>query len=94
MSFPNTFQQFINLLLGMINPLLVLLAGLSLLVFFKGLAAFIAKSGDEKTHTEGRNLMIWGLIALFVMVAFLSLIMMAKSDLGFRGGIGLPLLPQ
>lgn len=88
---PVNFVDLVNKIIRLINPLIALLAALSLLVFFKGLAAFIAKSGDEKSHTEGRNLMVWGIIALFVMVSFLGIISLAKSDLGFTHGM--PLLP-
>ena len=90
---PEDFPSLIKLLLDLIDPLLILIAALSLFVFFKGLAVFIAKSGDEKTHKEGRNLMVWGIIALFVMVSFLGLISMLKKDFGFGGGTGLPTLP-
>ena len=96
---PHTFEELIYLfILPIIDVTLPVLVGLSLLVFFKGLVAFIAKSGDAKSHAEGRNLMIWGLVALFVMVSVFGILRFFYTDLGFRnphnsGGI-LPLLPQ
>lgn len=88
-------SAFVNLLLGIINPLLFLLVGLSLLVFFKGLVTFISNSGDAGSHEEGKKLMIWGVVALFVMVSFLGILQLFYSDLGFGAvkPFGLPLLP-
>jgi len=40
------------------------------LIFFWGLAKFIFRvGGDENAVETGRRLMIWGVIALFVMMA-------------------------
>lgn len=80
----------VKLLLSIINPLIVLVAALSLFVFFKGLTVFISKSGDEKSHKDGKNLMIWGIIALFVMVSFLGIIQLVQKDLGLSDGKKLP----
>jgi uncharacterized membrane-anchored protein len=57
--------------LGIILDILtVLVVGIALLVFFWGLVRFIFRiGGDEKAIEEGRKLMIWGVIALFVMMS-------------------------
>jgi hypothetical protein len=98
MAFPTqdtrTFGDIIKLFLDLIDLLLPVLAGLALLVFLKGLASFIVKSGDEASHREGRNLMVWGLLALFVMISYLSIIYFFSDDLGFGGYGAIPLLPQ
>jgi hypothetical protein len=93
MRTPSTFAELVRLLLGLINPLLIIIVGLAILAFFKGLIAFIYKSGDEKAQKEGKNLMIWGLIAIFVMVSFMGIIRMAYTDLGFKRTFGFPTLP-
>ena len=91
---PKNFSDVVNIFLGLINPFLVLLLGLAFLVFFKGLVKFIYKAG-EKDHKEGRDLMIWGAIALFIMVSVIGIIRFAYNDLGFKGTkpFGIPLLP-
>ncbi len=54
----------------LINPTIGVLVAIGLLVFFWGLAKFIFRvGGDEKAVEAGKKLMIWGLIALFVMVS-------------------------
>jgi hypothetical protein len=54
---------------GLISVAIGIVVAIALLVFFWGLTKFIFKAGDEKAQAEGRNTMVWGLIALFVMVS-------------------------
>jgi hypothetical protein len=84
--------QFFIDLLKLAMPILV---GIAVLVFFKGLIQFIAKSGDAKTHEAGRSLMIWGVIALFIMVSVFGILRIFYSDLGFDNArwFGIPTLP-
>jgi hypothetical protein len=99
MTPPQTFSDLIfRFIIPLINLTLVVVLALALLVFLKGLASFIAKSGDAKSHAEGKNLMIWGLVGLFVMVSVFGIVRLLRDDFGFRnpnnpGGI-LPLLPD
>ena len=92
MTPPTDFKSLVNIFLGLINPLLLVLAGLSLLVFFIGLVAFIFQSGDVKAHEEGKARMKWGLVGLFVMVSLWGLIQLIYGNF-FTGSIGFPLLP-
>ncbi|MEK7175867.1 MAG: hypothetical protein AAB695_00640 [Patescibacteria group bacterium] len=93
-SGPQNFSELIGIFVDLIKLAIPVVAGLALLVFFKGLAAFIAKSGDEKSHAEGKNLMIWGLIALFVMVSIWGIISVLSGEFGFGSSLTLPFLPQ
>jgi hypothetical protein len=67
---------------AVVNNLLLAMAGLAVLVFFWGLVVFIFKSGDAKSHEEGRNRMVWGTIALVVMVSVWGIIQFVSQDLG------------
>ncbi|OHA91206.1 MAG: hypothetical protein A2758_01900 [Candidatus Zambryskibacteria bacterium RIFCSPHIGHO2_01_FULL_49_18] len=89
---PQNFTDLVRLFIDLINPLITILVALALLVFFKGLVGFIAKSGDAKTHAEGRSLMIWGLIGLFVMVSIFGILRFAFNEFGFRN-FAVPTLP-
>lgn len=89
----STFSDLIGLFIDLINPLLYLMVGLGLLVFLKGLVVFISKAGDAKSHAEGRSLMIWGLVALFVMVSVIGILRLVHDELGFGTSVGIPLLP-
>ena len=72
---------------GLINPLIGVLVGAALLVFFWGLARFIFRlGGDEKAVEEGKRIMKWGLIALFVMVSVRGIIGFFQDALLPGGG--------
>jgi len=69
----NLFLSF-GILLDIVIPVVVALA---LLYFFWGLAQFILKAGGDTGIEEGKKKMVWGIIALFVMLSiwgFVSLL--------------------
>ncbi len=85
----------IKVFLDLIALIIPVIAGLALLAFFWGLAKFIARvGGDEKAVAEGKNLMIWGLIGLFLMVSVWGLLRFFSGEVGFGTTLTLPLLPQ
>lgn len=91
---PKTFKEFISLLIDLIRIVIPLTVVMSLWFFFWGLTRFIRNSGDENKEQEGKDLMIWGTLALFVMVSVYGLLNLLYAS-AFGGSIsGLPLLPQ
>lgn len=89
---PTDFRSLINIflrLLGLIFPVIFTLAWL---VFFWGLAKFIFQAGDPKSHAAGKELMKWGLIAIFVMVSLMAILSFFSGEVGF-GPVLLPTLP-
>lgn len=57
-----------------VRALIPVLIGLALLLFIWGLVKFIFASGDEKEVAVGKQRMIWGIIALFVIVSVWGLV--------------------
>ncbi len=51
-----------------------LMFALALIFFFWGMGQFILHANEEKTRTEGKQKMIWGVIALFVMLSIYGII--------------------
>lgn len=90
---PQSIKDVVNIFIGLINPLLVIVAGASLFVFFKGLATTMFKSGDEKALGEGRDLMKWGILALFIMICLWGMLSILYGTFGFSRSFGIPLLP-
>jgi len=80
-------------ILAILGPLII---GLALLFFFWGLAMFILHAGDEAKRAEGRSIMVWGIIALFVIVAVWGLVavLAATTKISTGGGAPIPTLPQ
>ena len=61
----------IGLIIQTATPIVVALA---LIFFFYGLAKYILNASDEEKKKEGRAIMIWGIIALFVIVSVWGLV--------------------
>lgn len=70
-------------LLDLIVPIVF---GLAIIFFFWGLAQFI-RSVSDKTITEGKNKMVWGIIALFVMISISGIIKYIGDSVGIDTGI-------
>jgi len=90
---PNNFQDLVNIFLDLIRTAVPVIYALALFVFFLGLVKFIVKAGDEKAIAEGKNLMKWGIIALFIMTSIWGILRFAHQDIGFSGSFGFPFLP-
>ena len=82
----NTSATFLSAVLGILQTLQTLtwlLSGVAVVVFMFGLVQYVAKASDSKAHQTGKQLMIWGLIALFVIFSLASIIiLMCNSLLG------------
>ena len=61
-------------------PLLITIA---LVMFFVGVIRFIANAGDAQKRQEGRDAMLWGIIALFVMLSIFGILAMLTNTFGF-----------
>ncbi|MDZ4225935.1 MAG: hypothetical protein U1C66_00390 [Patescibacteria group bacterium] len=94
MSTPSNFKELVGIFVDLIRTALPVIAGLALLVFIWGLVKFVFRvGGDEKVVEEGKKLMIWGLIALFILVSFIAILAFVYGDIGFSQPFGLPFLP-
>ena len=79
-----------------ITILIPMAAACALLFFFWGLAKFIFKlgNGDESAVEEGKEIMKWGIIALFVMVSIWGITAWIGREIGIPDieNIGAPRL--
>lgn len=89
---PSNLTQVICLGVGFLSTLVPVIIGLGLVVFLWGLTRFISAGGDEKRIQEGKDMMVYGIIGLFVMVSIYTIVSILFSD--FFGGLnfGVPLL--
>lgn len=56
------------------DALIPIFVALALIYFIYGLAQYILKAGDEDGRRGARDTMIWGVIALFVIVSIWGLV--------------------
>ena len=83
MSILDRVQQILNIII----PIVMTLA---LLYFFMGLAKYITGTGDEEARKAGREMMVYGIIALFVMAAVWGLVGVVGRTFGVQVGGGAP----
>jgi len=80
----NFFTGLVTQLQSLVNLLVPLVIAIGLLLFIWGLVQYIVVSGDEAATEEGRRKMVWGVIALFVIVSVWGLVAL----LGQLTGVG------
>src|SRR3989338_5407848 len=79
----DTLVQAIGNIVELALPIVV---GIALLVFFWGLVKFIFAQGNEESKADAKKIMLWGLIALFVMVAVWGLVQFIGTAFGIGQG--------
>lgn len=77
-SFKGVIFEFINI----INILIPILVMLAIVLFFWGVSRFILNSDSADGIKNGRNFMIWGIIALFVLFSVRVIIGLIATDSG------------
>ncbi len=80
----DNIEQLIVSVSNIINLLVPIVFTLALLYFFWGLANYILKAGEEKE--EGKNIMIWGIVALFVMASVWGIVGFIQTALDVDEG--------
>jgi hypothetical protein len=80
LALAQTIDSVFVKVLTLINYLTIIVVALSVLAFFWGLFLFITKAGEEKS--EGRHIMIWGILALFVMMSVWGLVSVLGNTFG------------
>ncbi len=85
------FQCLVSFTADMINDLIYLLIGFGILVFIFGLVKYVAAGGDEDKISEAKRFILFGLIALFVMMSVWGLVnLLVKTFFPNGGGLIIP----
>lgn len=86
------FKDVINYILGLISLLIPILFALAFIVFFWGLSKFILNSGNKDGIEKGRNYMLWGVLALFILLTFRTIISLMTNELELGNSQNYPFL--
>lgn len=86
----NIFNFFSCTLVKSIVPLLFTLATVG---FIWGIIQYFLNPDNEEKRKEGKNFMVWGLIALFVMVSMWGLVSVLSNTFQ-TGNVVIPQLPH
>ena len=79
-------RAFVTQLGEIIALLLPILVTLAVVLFFWGLAVFIFSAGSDEGREKGKQIMIWGVIALFIIVSVWGIIAFLGNLLGINQG--------
>ncbi len=60
-----------------INPIILLLAATSFILFLWGVFEFIAHAGDATKRKEGKDAILWGLVGLVIIFGAYGIINLA-----------------
>lgn len=78
----SNFKTVAEYVLNVIQLLVPILSAIAFFVFFWGLSIFILRdSGSEKTRGDGKKKMFWGILALFVLLTFMTIIGLISNEL-------------
>lgn len=72
------------------NALIPLLITLSVIVFIIGIIKYIAGADDSTKREEGRKFMLYGIIALFVMISIWGLVGILQGTFGLGNTVVIP----
>lgn len=73
-------KKLIGMVGGIVQALIPIVIGLGVLVFLWGVLKYVLNSSDAG-KAEGRTFMLWGIIALFVMVSVWGLVNILRDSL-------------
>lgn len=67
-------EGLMGTVLDLLGILVLIIIALALVFFLWGVAKFILNAGDAEAQSQGKQIMFWGIIALFVMVSVWGLV--------------------
>lgn len=69
-----------------VKALIPIVFALGILAFFWGLVLYIFSQGNEEKKKDGKGIMLWALVALFIMASVWGIIGLAQRTLDIRPG--------
>ena len=84
-------SQLVTEIGQIVSKIIPLMFALAIIYFFWGLIQFLRGAGDPKLHDQGKMHMIYGIIALAVMISVYGLILWLQTNLGVSSVTSLPL---
>ena len=92
-SIESSLQTVIRILNSYIIPLII---GIAVIYFLAGLIKYVTAGGDEEKRKEARNTMIYGIIAIFVMVSVWGLVNLLRNSFALDNQVptDLPRIPN
>jgi TRAP-type mannitol/chloroaromatic compound transport system permease small subunit len=84
-------REILDSIQGIVNILIPIAFALAILFFFWGIAKYIWSSGTAKE--DSKKIMIWGVIAIFVMTSIWGIVNFIGGSLGLDKNASAPKIP-
>ena len=87
-----SFKSFVmNLLIGcIISPLVMLMISLAIIIFIWGILKYMRAGDSEQIKSEGKEIMFWGIIGIFVIVSIWGIVAILSNTFGTSTGRTIP----
>ncbi len=82
LAMAETIKGIITKITGVIDVIIPLLITFAVLMLMWGIVQFITAAGDEEKRKKGKELIIYGIIGLFVMVSIWGLVGVLTGTFG------------
>lgn len=76
-----TLTTAVNKVITDINRVIPFLVGVAFVLVLAGILKYVAAGGDNEKIAEGRRVIIWGVLILFVMLSFWGLVTVVCTSL-------------
>lgn len=81
-TFAQNIQSIFLLFSNLLNALIGMLITVAIVVFFWGLIKYLLHDGSSEDAHKGVYQMIWGIVAIFVMVSIWGLVALLQRTFG------------
>ena len=75
----------LKVLQNVVDAIIPFVVGLAVLVFIYGVFNFVTSAGDEEARAGAKQLIIWGIIGIFVMVSVWGLVNILSRTFNLTG---------
>ncbi len=91
-----SIEELFDTIFNLLNQLVPILIAIAVVYFIWGVLQFVTAGADEEKRKSGRNTMIFGIIAIFVIVSVWGLVNILEGTFGLseEGALPGPELPS
>ena len=82
--------SLIKILQNVVDVAIPFIIGLAVLVLLYGLFQFIMNASDEEARANAKQLIIWGIIGIFVMVSIWGLVSILSGTFNLNKSVVIP----
>lgn len=82
----DTLRDVVIKIGDIIQLIIPLMVAIALIAFFWGLVKYLFAQGNEDSKTDGKKIMLWGIVALFVMVSIWGIIRVIADTFNIQQG--------